>query len=261
MRDVVDSHVIAKVRSGFSGINDFFHLMTKINGTPHVWLFYKQSKMNFIEHWLWSRWLPVVFYLGMPQFLHNTLHSLCFSRCICSFQEFRTCFGTYWIGTTLNLLMMKSEHSHECPSLATFGSAMCDRDMFHLNTTSLKTVTSPLLILHAEDDNIIPHHMALKVVSILFHFLLRVASSLFGISFPSPAVPDITPGQEDRCPGWNDLLQREAWILPQRHLLGSQSVKRGRVRFVWSEPTLRNAHAITIGPKRLHVDVPDSCRL
>uniref|UniRef100_H2T920 AB hydrolase-1 domain-containing protein n=1 Tax=Takifugu rubripes TaxID=31033 RepID=H2T920_TAKRU len=66
-----------------------------------------------------------------------------------------TCFGTYWIGTTLNLLMMKSEHSHQRPSLAAFCSAVCDRDMFHLNTSSLKTVTSPLLILHAEDDNIL----------------------------------------------------------------------------------------------------------
>lgn len=215
--------------------------------------FYKQSKMNFIAHWLWGRWFPVVFYLGIPQFLHNTFHSLCFSRCICSFQEFRTCFGTYWKGTTLNFLMMKSEHSHERPSWAAFCPAVFDRDMFHLNTTSLKTVTSPLLILHAEDDNIVPHHMGLKVVSILFHFLLRVASSSFSISFPSPAVPDITSGQEkyqDRCPGWTHLLQREAWILPQRNLLGSQSVRRGRVSFVWSEPTLRNAHAIRIRPKR-----------
>lgn len=142
-------------------------------------------------------------------------------------------------------------------------SAVCDRDMFHLNTSSLKTVTSPLLILHAEDDNIVPHHMGLKVVSILFHFLLRVASSSFSISFPSPAVPDITSSQEkyrDRCPGWTDLLQREAWFLPQRHLLGSQSVRRGWVSFVRSEPTLRNAHATRIRPKHLHVDVPDSCR-
>lgn len=99
---------------------------------------------------------------------------------------------------------MKSEHSHERPSLAAVCSAVCDRDMFHLNTPSLKTVTSPLLILHAEDDNIVPHHMGLKVVSILFHFLLRVGSSSFSISFPSPAVPDITSGQEknrNRCPG------------------------------------------------------------
>lgn len=200
-----------------------FLLMTKKNATPHGWVFYKQSKVNFSEHCLWSRWFPVVFYPGIPPFLHNTLHSLCSSRCICSFQEFRTCFGTYWIVTTLNLLMMKSEHSHQRPSLAAFCSAVCDRDMFRLNTSSLKTLTSPLLILHAEDDNIVPHHMGLKVLSILFHFLLRVASSSFRTSFPSPAVPDITSGQEknwDRCPGWNDLLQREAWILPQRHLLG-----------------------------------------
>lgn len=37
--------------------------------------------------------------------------------------------------------------------------------MFRLNTSSLKVVTSPLLILHAEDDNIVPHHMGLKVQS------------------------------------------------------------------------------------------------
>lgn len=28
---------------------------------------------------------------------------------------------------------------------------------------SLKTLTSPLLILHSEDDNVIPYHMSLKV--------------------------------------------------------------------------------------------------
>lgn len=43
--------------------------------------------------------------------------------------------------------------------------AVGDRDAFCLNTSSLKTVTSPLLILHAEDDNIVPHHMGLKVQS------------------------------------------------------------------------------------------------
>lgn len=82
-------------------------------------------------------------------------------------------------------------------------------------------------------------------VSILFHFLLRVSSSL-SFSFPSPAVPDIAPGQarnQDRCPGWNDLLQCESWILPQRHLLRSQPVGRGRVRFILSEGALRNARA------------------
>lgn len=82
-------------------------------------------------------------------------------------------------------------------------------------------------------------------VSILFHFLLRVSSSL-SFSFPSPAVPDIAPGQarnQDRCPGWNDLLQCESWILPQRHLLRSQPVGRGRVSFILSEGALRNARA------------------
>lgn len=46
---------------------------------------------------------------------------------------------------------------------ASFCYAVCDCDVFHLNTSSLKSVTSPLLILHAEDDNIVPHHMGLKV--------------------------------------------------------------------------------------------------
>lgn len=55
-----------------------------------------------------------------------------------------------------------------------FCYAVCDRDAFHLNTSSLRSVTSPLLILHAEDDKIIPYHMGLKVQppSCLFHFLL-----------------------------------------------------------------------------------------
>ncbi|TNM95844.1 hypothetical protein fugu_016927 [Takifugu bimaculatus] len=34
------------------------------------------------------------------------------------------------------------------------------------NDENLKTVTSPLLILHAEDDNIVPHHMGLKLYQI-----------------------------------------------------------------------------------------------
>lgn len=42
---------------------------------------------------------------------------------------------------------------------------VCVSVTFHLNTSSLKSVTSPLLILHAEDDNIVPHHMGLKVQS------------------------------------------------------------------------------------------------
>lgn len=33
---------------------------------------------------------------------------------------------------------------------------------------SLKVLTSPLLILHAEDDNVIPHHMGRKVAALLF---------------------------------------------------------------------------------------------
>ncbi|XP_056914647.1 lysophosphatidylserine lipase ABHD12-like [Takifugu flavidus] len=34
------------------------------------------------------------------------------------------------------------------------------------NDENLKTVTSPLLILHAEDDNLVPHHMGLKLYQI-----------------------------------------------------------------------------------------------
>lgn len=33
---------------------------------------------------------------------------------------------------------------------------------------SLKTLTSPLLILHSEDDNIVPYHMGLEVQLLLF---------------------------------------------------------------------------------------------
>lgn len=61
--------------------------------------------------------------------------------------------------------MMKSERSHQQPPSPPFCSAVCDCDVFRLNASSLKTVTSPLLILHAEDDNIIPYHMGLKVPS------------------------------------------------------------------------------------------------
>ncbi|KAK2826597.1 hypothetical protein Q5P01_020811 [Channa striata] len=37
------------------------------------------------------------------------------------------------------------------------------------NEENLKTLTSPLLILHAEDDNLVPHHMGLK----LYHISLQ----------------------------------------------------------------------------------------
>lgn len=38
-----------------------------------------------------------------------------------------------------------------------------DYDHFPLLLHSLKTLTSPLLILHSEDDSVVPYHMGLKV--------------------------------------------------------------------------------------------------
>lgn len=35
--------------------------------------------------------------------------------------------------------------------------------IFYPDICSLKALTSPLLILHAEDDNVVPYHMGLKV--------------------------------------------------------------------------------------------------
>lgn len=135
------------------------------------------------------------------------------------------------------------------PSVAPFCSAVCD---WHVSPQHLQFKgrhQSASYSARRGRQHRSTSHGFESTVSILFHFLLRVASTSFSIYFRSPAVPDFTPGQEsnqDRCPGWNDLLQRKSWILPQRHLLGSQPVRRSRVSFVRSEHKFRNARAVRI---------------
>lgn len=177
------------------------------------------------DGFLWS-------FIWASQLLHNTLHSWSSSRCICSFQDFRTCLGTCWKRTTSNLLMMKSEHSCKLPPLPP-----CCGWPWRVLPQHFQFKDRDQSASHSARggrQHCSASHGPEGTVSILSYFLLRVSSS-FSLSFPSPAVPDIAPGQErnpDRCPGWNDLLQHESWILPQQHLLRSQPARHNWVRFV-----------------------------
>uniref|UniRef100_A0A671WFB2 AB hydrolase-1 domain-containing protein n=1 Tax=Sparus aurata TaxID=8175 RepID=A0A671WFB2_SPAAU len=70
------------------------------------------------------------------------------------------------------------------------------------NDENLKALISPLLILHAEDDRIVPYHMGLKVQPLFIHassedhFLVDIAASSLDyfafFFFVSPAAPDFT---------------------------------------------------------------------
>lgn len=108
-----------------------------------------------------------------------------------------------------------------------------------LNVCSLKSLTGPLLILHSEDDNIVPHHMGQKVqqdFNCRAHVDAAASSLIYFAFFLPPVVPNIPSDSERREQRWSgpdDLLQWKSGVLSQQHLPGSQPVQCGQVSFMW----------------------------